>query len=221
MGALGMKKLAPVCALAALLLVGCGGAGGPSKKPVPDGSAAQPGQGSKNKGASDAPSGTPSESKSGPNTQGDPSGAMTASFEGHTMLIPPEWQSAPPSNSMRLYEAKITTDAGEAEFVVFRLGGSAEANFQRWEGQFTKEGDQEVKVEQTKINTAAGVQAEIAEYQGAYQGMSGPVQPGFKMIGAVIPIVNSDQSYFIKLTGSAKAVDAAKPGALKALESFK
>jgi hypothetical protein len=129
-----------------------------------------------------------------------------------TWKAPAKWTAAPNTNSMRLatYRVPPASGAEEAELTVVHAGGSTEANFQRWVGQF-EDASPAARTQKTVHDQVVS----IIEVSGTFRGggMSAPgtaaSHPGWTLLGAV---VETDQGpYFFKLTGPSATVRAAHP----------
>jgi hypothetical protein len=125
---------------------------------------------------------------------------------------PTAWTDAKSASSMRVatYQvAKAEGDAEGAEMSVIVAGGSATANIERWEGQF---GGAKAKTSQKNPNNTAVTVVEIeGDYTGGgpMMGGSGEKKPGFMLLGAIVTVAGG-QSYFFKLTGPKKTMEAAR-----------
>jgi hypothetical protein len=144
---------------------------------------------------------------------------------GDKSVVPPEgWKFSEPSNRMRLAQAAIPKAEGDSEggeLTVFSLGGSVDANLERWVGQF---GGKEALKDKRSLKTASGKDATIVEIEGTLTAMSpagGKAEPkeGMKMLGALI--VTDAAQFQFKLTGPKKTIDANKAAFEKMIESFK
>ena len=124
-----------------------------------------------------------------------------------------------PSSKMRKAQFK----AGSVEIVVFFFGagsgGSAEANVNRWIGQF-KEPKEELsaKVEKKKIKTATitTVSAKGTYMSGSPFGQKTPM-PNYAMRGAIIECKGGP--IFIKMTGPSVDVTKSTPDFDKTIKS--
>jgi hypothetical protein len=152
-------------------------------------------------------------------------GAQEAAEAKGSTKLPAGWKEEQPTNAMRFAQYKLTKvpgDDADAELVVFKgLGGSADANIERWKGTFAK-----------------GVEAKISDYsgplgkgkmidaKGTYLYKSQPFNPNAKseekpnyaMIGLH---VEGDAVYHIRLTGPAKTVAKYRDSFEGWLKSFK
>lgn len=123
---------------------------------------------------------------------------------------PPSFLSVPNPNPMRKATYRFEHVAGDledGELTVSAAMGGAEANIQRWSGQF---GNAEAKTEPRTVN---GLKVIVTELKGTYASggmMGGPSTPKPKsmLLGAVIDA--GQRQYFFKLTGPEKTVTAAK-----------
>ncbi len=120
---------------------------------------------------------------------------------------PAAWAVAPNPSTMRLATYKVPGPGGEAELSVARAGGSADANIERWLGQF----DQAGKDTRTE-NTVRGMKVTIVEVSGTYLGgMTGAQgnHPGWSLLAAIVQ--GKGDPYFFKMTGPTTTVRAARP----------
>ena len=144
----------------------------------------------------------------------------------HALALPESWKATVPETGMRQLEVVVPKqgdDKEDAEITVFMFpsGGGFAGNLARWKKQFG--GEESLKVKR-KLKTASGVDADIAELEGTYKGMSRDgatldAKDNYKMLGAVI--VTEGGEFYIKLTGPKATVDASKAAFDKAIESFK
>ncbi len=223
-----LRPLALV-AVAALLVAGCGKKGGTS---TPEGSA--PPMSAHETGAAPTPAGdttgmsamqNPHAGMSGMENphagmSGMPggTGAIQAQTGGEPgaaaglrWSVPSRWNVLP-ERSMRVATYGIPGGGG-AECGVYYFGagqgGNADANIQRWTGQF--ESGATSKRSTRQVN---GVQVSLVEVTGTYLAPSGPMmqssgaKTGYQLLGAVI--TGPQGSVFFKLTGPQKDVKAAR-----------
>jgi hypothetical protein len=126
---------------------------------------------------------------------------------------------------MRLATYKLPRVPGEerdAEMTVFFFGGgqggSVEANFERWIGQFNVE----KTAAQRSERTANGLKIHMLEIpQGTFSGGMRPGEKsdpkeGFGLLGAVVE--TSGGPYFFKVTGPAKTLAAGRPAFVALLD---
>ncbi|HEY5243484.1 MAG TPA: hypothetical protein VIJ22_18515 [Polyangiaceae bacterium] len=120
--------------------------------------------------------------------------------------MPIGWQEAPSPNAMRLATYRAPDGV---EVAISRAGGATEANIQRWVGQFDDVG-REVHAERT----VHGLHVVTVDISGTFvgggmtPGATAESHPAWAMVGAVVE--SRSPSYFIKMTGPATAVRAAR-----------
>ncbi len=128
---------------------------------------------------------------------------------------PEGWVSEKPSSSMRQSQYRLPgqNGAGDAEVAVFTgIGGSAQANVDRWIHQFTKP-------DGSPVENASQVQKKIGSFEitevdisGTYTAAMGPMMgggsaakhPDYRMVAAVIE--TGQGPWFVKMTGPAPTV---------------
>ncbi len=143
------------------------------------------------------------------NDLGSPSG-------GEIQLTAPEgWVSEQPSSAMRHSQYRLAgqNGAGDAEVAVFTgIGGSAQANVDRWVHQFSKPDGSPVenaKIEKKQIGNYEVTEVDVS---GTYTAAMGPMMgggsaqtyPDYRMLGAVIE--TGQGPWFVKMTGPAPTV---------------
>lgn len=137
---------------------------------------------------------------------------------------PPGWRREQPSSPMRRAQYKITkrgSDPADAEMTVITfgggMGGSNEANIQRWLGQVEQpDGRQTSEVAQRRSLTVQGMNVLIVEAPGRIRGggsmMPGaPSTPSFdrgRLLAAIVETPNGP--WFFKLVGGDETVSAAR-----------
>lgn len=140
-------------------------------------------------------------------------GGPTATDEAPAIrwTVPSDWQVAPNPNAMRIATYRIHAAASggdDAEMSVARAGGTAEANIQRWLGQFDNAGP-DTRAEKT----VHGLHVTLVEVTGTYLG--GGMTPGagatphsaWTLAAAIVETAGTP--YFFKLVGPAATVHAA------------
>lgn len=137
-------------------------------------------------------------------------GAQEVSLGGKKGKTPAGWKEEAPTNQMRYAQFKLPKVAGDdadAELVVFKgLGGSADANIDRWKGSFAKG----VEAKVTDYSGPLG-KGKMIDATGTYLYKSQPFnpnakaeeKPGYSMLGLH---VEGDAVYHIRLTGPSKTV---------------
>lgn len=132
---------------------------------------------------------------------------------GATTLVwtpPPRWQVAPNTSSMRLATYKIPRapgDSEDADVSVTQVGGSVDANIDRWVGQFDAASQKNVK---RSTRTIAGLSVVIVDIQGTYtSGMDqNGTKPNWALLAAIVE--TPGMPHFFKITGPAKTVSSAR-----------
>jgi len=128
--------------------------------------------------------------------------------------MPAKWTSAPNPNAMRIATYLIPRadgDSDDAEMSVSRVGGSVEANLNRWKAQFDPPKEGSMKRVERQV---AGLRVTIFEIAGSYTGMvmKGQVtkpKESYGLLAAIVETGNGDP-WFFKLTGPEKTVAAAR-----------
>lgn len=133
-----------------------------------------------------------------------------------TLAVPKTWKQSPPANRLRLGQFEIPAtkdDKDSGELVVSFFGGGgggADANIERWIGQFQPQG------REVKITRGTSKQGEyiVVDLSGTYNKPVGPpirrktvAMPDARMI-AVILAVEGKGNYFLKFTGPKKTISA-------------
>lgn len=137
---------------------------------------------------------------------------------------PPGWRREQPSSAMRRAQYKVTkagADPADAEMTVITfgggMGGSNDANIQRWLGQLEQpDGRQTSDVAQRRSLSVAGFNVIIVEAPGRIRGgasmMPGmPSAPAFdrgRLLAAIVETPNGP--WFFKLTGGDETVSGAR-----------
>jgi hypothetical protein len=144
-------------------------------------------------------------------------GALAESTAGVRWTAPGGWKSEGPE-PMRAATYTIAPAPGEktgAECGVYffgaGLGGSLEANLERWKGQFSGPGGAPASAKVAK-RVVHGLAITTLDVSGAYSGMGGPtasaprIVAGYRLLGAIVEAPGGNM--FIKLTGPAKTIAA-------------
>ena len=126
-------------------------------------------------------------------------GDAALTLPGLDITPPSGWTQVEPANAMRLAEF----DADGATVTFSQMGGSVEANIDRWLGQIVTQNGAPADPESRESRDIAGFPAQIVETYGAYLegGMMGTPtrREAFGLIGAVID--TGATKTFIKMTG--------------------
>jgi gluconolactonase len=147
--------------------------------------------------------------------------AKETKIEDITLKIPASWKSEPPANKLRLAQYKIPAAEGDehpTELVISSFpggGGGVDANLKRWVGQFSAEGR---KVKITMGECPQG-QYYFSDVSGTFEYTAGgPFAGGKKEMRAnhrsysVVLVTKEKEVYFLRMTGTDKAVKAASAG---------
>jgi hypothetical protein len=127
---------------------------------------------------------------------------------------PAAWQKVENPNPMRKATYKIpraTGDAEDAEMSVSQAGGSVEMNIKRWSSQFETKDPNATKRSERKNGD---LKVTVVEVKGTFTGSGmpggppGEPKPSYGLLGAIVETAGT--SWFFKLTGPEKTVDAAK-----------
>lgn len=130
-----------------------------------------------------------------------------------TLSVPADWKEQPPANRLRLAQFVVPPTEGDTdptEMVVSRAGGGADANIERWIGQFASDG------RQVKIVRGESEQGgyHFVDIRGTYNMSIGPpIQQKTKavsnarMLGVILEVEDKG-TYFLKLAGPEKTVSA-------------
>lgn len=127
--------------------------------------------------------------------------------------IPEGWVGEPPSNTMRLAQARIPGKAGDGELAVFYFGpgggGGTEANIQRWLGQLeaapgTEPERETFQAGELTVHTVVG-RGTLTPSPMSMQGGTPEPQPGSMLLGAVVE--GPGGPWFFKVTGPAETLE--------------
>jgi hypothetical protein len=130
------------------------------------------------------------------------------------VTAPESWKRTEPKSPIISYEfavPKVEGDAQDGRMTVMAAGGGAEANIERWFGQFTqpdgKSTKERSKVEKLKV---AGQQVHLVDISGTFDDKPAPRLPGvkrekYRMLGAIIE--TNEAMFFLKFYGPERTVD--------------
>jgi len=122
--------------------------------------------------------------------------------------VPGEWQVQPPKSSMRRAQLAASGSAGPAELIVYFFGaqgaGTAEANVERWIGQFTNADGSPVSNAKKSSSKVAGFDVTKVEVAGQYASGMATGQPeapqaGQRLIAAIVDTAGGP--YYFKFLG--------------------
>jgi len=136
-----------------------------------------------------------------------------------TYKVPTEWTSRAPSSSMRLAELVLPGPGGDTALVIYRFpggGGGAEANVQRWKGQFTPpQGKTIDDVTSVTVVERPPLKITRVDIRGTNSAESMPGvgdqknEPDSRMLAAIIEGVGDP--YFFKAVGASATLDVWAP----------
>jgi hypothetical protein len=151
-----------------------------------------------------------------------------AGASGLTWTAPPGWTSEAPASPMRRAQYRIAGPGGPGECAVFYFGpgqgGDAKANVARWVGQFRRADGQAVTDSKTREFKVNGMTVTAVEVAGTYVGgmgggPSGPAQPNYMLLGAVVQ--GPDANWFFRATGPRATMEAQRAAFDRLLRSIK
>ena len=122
-------------------------------------------------------------------------------FDGLAFIVPEDWDQAETSAfvTARFYMPTVGSDL---EVTLSTAGGGADANVDRWRGQFVQSREEIIDT----IRVAAE-DATLVDLQGQFSPGFGKEANGeWRMVGIIVPL--GTQHYFIKLTGPVDQVSA-------------
>ncbi len=139
-------------------------------------------------------------------------------IEDLTLKIPASWKQQPPANKLRLAQFLIPPAEGDehpTELVISSFpggGGGIDANLKRWTDQFAADG-RKVKITSGKSPQGNYVAHNVTgtylySAGGPFAGGKKELRPDHRSISVILTIENK-ANYFIRLTGTEKAVNAA------------
>jgi hypothetical protein len=152
-------------------------------------------------------------------------------IDGLSSKAPAEWKHEKPDNELRYKQFRLTKlkdDKEDAEVVIFKLGGSVQANIKRWKEMFIppegKKIDDVAKVTEMKIG---GLDAHYLDVHGTYKAKDRPFDPkskevrkaSYRMIA--VQIEGKMDPYQIRFVGPAGTVEHYKQGFDEWLKGFK
>lgn len=187
------------------------------ERPEPGGP--EPGSGDAKPGSGYAEAGSPGS---------DTTAGARQDLGGISVALPPGWQSVPPTSSMRVAEYRLDGAEGEAADVslaVFKLGGSVEANIERWYGQFSQpDGGPTRERARRRQKEVDGVPVSLLDIGGTFAGMGrmGSAQEprtAYRMLGAVAE--GPQGLIFFKVTGPQEAIEAWAEGFDRLIDSIR
>jgi hypothetical protein len=152
----------------------------------------------------------------------------TFDAEGMTFDVPTAWKDTKPADRMRKAQWKLDPAKGDEDPANLILStfpnpaGGVEGNVKRWQSQFKDENGKnpEAKTEKVKGKNVEVTRVELA---GVYNNPFDPARkayPHYRLLGAIV-IAEDGRSYFLRLIGPEKTVNAAKADFDKMLKTIR
>lgn len=151
------------------------------------------------------------------------------SLDGLQSRTPGDWKEEAPLGSLRFKQFLVPhakDDKSDGELVIFKAGGGARANVERWKGQWAPpEGKKIADVAVVSEMKIAGKPAVLLEIEGTYRTApfdpkhKGAQLPGYRMLAVYFE--GPDNPYQIKFTGPSKTVGEHKKAFEDWLKAFK
>jgi len=134
-------------------------------------------------------------------------------------VLPSAWLVEQPTSTMRKAQLRLPGDGdSDAELVIYNFGttpeagGSVEANFDRWCGQFVQaDGRDSMEVAARRESQISGMAVHTIDISGRYVAAVRPGnpekhdKPDHRMLGSVI--ISPEGKYFLKLLGPSATVE--------------
>ena len=130
--------------------------------------------------------------------------------------VPKDWEKEQPSSSMRIAQFRFPGNDGDGELVIFSgIGGSIDANLNRWYGQFKSETENSVSESAIRSNSQIkDMDVTFSYVEGTYlkssMGMGGTKteMPNYALLAAIVS--TPDGLYYFKGTGPKSTMDSHK-----------
>jgi hypothetical protein len=148
---------------------------------------------------------------------------------GLSSTAPGDWKEEKPSGTMRLQQfllPKADGDETDAEVTLYKAGGGAKANIDRWKNQFDlpkgKKETDVVKEQQMKVSDA---EVSYLDITGTYKAppfdpkYKGKKMENFRLIGVIFS--TKDGEYQIRMIGPEKTIEKYKKGFDEFVKAFK
>jgi len=127
--------------------------------------------------------------------------------------VPKDWVKEQPSSSMRMAQFRFPGNDGDGELVIFSgIGGSIDANLNRWYGQFKSETENSVSESAIRSNSQIkDMDVTFSYVEGTYlkssMGMSRTKieMPNYALLAAIV--ATPDGLYYFKGTGPKSTMD--------------
>jgi hypothetical protein len=205
-----------VMALAAVLVAGCQNKGptpnegSPSTGPAPQVGSTETGGAHPAVGTQDPHAGMalPQSPHGGGAASGQPDGSGMIDVGAIAFKVPSKWEAQQPTSTMRRAQLSAPGSAGPAELIVYFFGaqgaGTAQANIDRWIGQFANPDGSPVSDAKQTSSQVAGLDVTKVEVAGQYAGMNAAGQPqaaqsGQRLLAAIVDTEGGP--YYFKFLG--------------------
>lgn len=149
--------------------------------------------------------------------------------DGTLRLVAPEtWQRKQPQSPIVEHEFAIAPAEGDdhpGRMTLMAAGGGAQANIERWYGQFTQpDGGNTSDRAKVKKLQVAGDAVQVVDISGTYRDQRGPNAPAverskYRMLAAIIPS-KAAGTYYLKFYGPERTVAAQEPAFMKMIEGL-
>jgi len=141
-------------------------------------------------------------------------------FGALTFQIPEGWELKTADSQFLLGDLRVPGEAGEARLTLSVARGGIEANFDRWQAQFSGPASSAGPREETL--SVAGHDARLIDLSGTFSNpFQGQTIDDARLVGIAIPIGPEDNVYFCKLTGPQETVTANREKFLEFARSAK
>jgi hypothetical protein len=149
---------------------------------------------------------------------------------GLSSAVPAEWKDEKPASEMRLVQfalPKVEGDGTDAEVTLYKAGGGAKANVERWKNQFAppegKKIDDVAKESKMKVGDADVTYLDVTgtykapPFDPKYKGMK---MDKFRLVGVIFETKDGGE-YQIRFIGPEKTVEKYKKGFDEWVKNFK
>lgn len=146
--------------------------------------------------------------------------------------VPDGWQREPVRTTLRVDQCRLPRTQGDvedAELAVFgpNVGGTVQANVDRWRGQFSTPDGQPIPDQAFLCQSleANDLRITLVDIVGRYQpdammpGAAGPPKENYRMLAAVVE--TPDGPWYLKVVGPTATVSRHRPAFLRLLHSLR
>jgi hypothetical protein len=149
-----------------------------------------------------------------PGGSGEPDASGVIDVGAISFKLPEKWSAQPPRSSMRRAEVSAPGSAGPAQLIVYFFGeqgaGSAQANIDRWVGQFSNADGSPVSNPKQSSSKVSGFEVTRLDVSGNYAGGMGPAgqqlppQSDQRLIATIVETPGGP--YYFKLVGPSATI---------------